>query len=146
MLTKPSLFIRSLRYIHSLLGTVLFFFLLIILTNSFILTSYTVQGHSMDPTLHNGEFLGVYLLSYLRSRPQIGDIVVVSYAGDSSVRFVKRIEGMPGDTVQVNGADTVLASDQYFVEGDNRDHSTDSRVYGPITKNQIIGKVVIRVH
>lgn len=144
MSTKPSLFIRSLRYIHALLGTVLFLFLLLIITNTFILTSYVVQGHSMEATLHNGEYLGVFLLSYVHSSPKIGDVVVLTYAGNSDVRFVKRVEGLPGDTVEVQGIPTVLQADQYFVEGDNRDHSTDSRVYGPVKGEQIIGKVIIK--
>ncbi len=134
--------IRLLRYVHALMGFILYIFLAFILLNTFLVTTFTVQGHSMDPTLHDGQILFVSLQSYRVQPPKIGDVVIVYYAGDHHVRFVKRILGLPGDTVQVGGKPVVLGSTQYYVVGDNRDHSTDSRTYGPIDKKQIIGKVV----
>ncbi|MBU6389250.1 signal peptidase I [Patescibacteria group bacterium] len=134
--------VRSLRYLHALLGWLATLFVIAIGVNSFVLTTYTVDGHSMEPTLKNGEHLGVSLLTYDLFRPQLGDVVIVTYAGDPTVHFVKRIEGIPGDMVQYQGEPLPLGPSQYFVVGDNRDHSTDSRVFGPVNRSQILGKVV----
>jgi signal peptidase I len=129
------------RYAHALLGSAFLLFILLITLNAVAITSYTVDGHSMDPTLHDGQHLWVDLLSYRKTTPQMGDVVIVQYAGSRTVRFVKRVKGVPGDTVLVQGEAVTLAADQYYVVGDNLDHSTDSRVYGPILKSQILGKV-----
>ena len=79
------------------------------------------------------------------ARPQIGDVVIVAYEGDPSVRFVKRVEGVPGDVVEVGDAKVTVPAGQYYVLGDNRLHSTDSRVYGTVARSQIIGKVILPV-
>ena len=57
------------------------------------------------------------------------------------MRFVKRITALPGDNVFYQGSTYHLGADEYFVEGDNRQHSTDSREYGPIARKDILGKV-----
>ena len=134
-------FIRTLRYIHALFGITLTILVLGIVTNVFFLTFFVVDGQSMEPTLQDRHYLGVDLTTYRFKEPQKNDIVIVSYAGDSTVRFVKRILGVPGETVQVRGEDVVLTTDQYYVVGDNRDYSTDSRVFGPINRNDIFGRV-----
>ena len=97
----------------------------------------------MDPTLHDGQVLGISRLAYVAEKPSKGDIVVLYYQGDESKYFVKRITAVPGDRVSYAGRTAVLGEREYFVEGDNRDHSTDSRIYGPINLDQIVGKVVL---
>lgn len=134
--------LRILRYAHALLGSTAIVFLLIILANAFIVTVFTVQGNSMYPTLHNGQLLPVSLINYLFTTPKRGQVVIVAYSGDRSVHFVKRIVAIPGDVVPFNDSSVTLRANEYFVEGDNRDHSTDSRSYGPITRDQIIGYVI----
>ena len=143
MLTnKPPVIIRSLRYLHYFAGVFLFLFLVIITLNTVVITSYTVHGHSMDPTLHDGEILGISLINYFISAPSKNDIIVLYFSGDPTVHFVKRITNIPGETVSYQGYQHTLASDEFFVEGDNRSRSTDSRSYGPVNRNQIIGKVI----
>jgi signal peptidase I len=139
-------FSRSLRYVHATLGSGLLLFLLLLLVNAYAFTPFTVHGTSMFPTLHDGQILPVSLLSYQVATPQKWDVVIVAYAGDEGVHFVKRIVGIPGEQVPYQGQTITLGPDQYFVAGDNRPHSTDSRVYGPITRSQLVGKVLGQDH
>ena len=133
---------RMLRYVHAFLGSAVVFFLIFIVVNAFVITMFTVDGHSMDPTLHNGQHLPVSLITLVFHPPRKDEIVILYYAGDPKIHFVKRVIGVPGDTVQFQGAPLVLGADQYFVAGDNRDHSTDSRTYGPVKRAQILGVVL----
>jgi len=133
--------LRGLRYAHALFRGVLILLLVLILLNAYFITIFRVDGHSMEETLHDRQLLAVNLTAYWFSLPKKGDVVIVQYAGDTDVRFVKRIVGTPGSTVSYNGISIQLKDDEYFVVGDNRDHSTDSRVYGPVHKKQILGKV-----
>jgi len=134
--------LRLLRYAHSLLRGFLVVLLISIVVNAYLVTLYRVNGHSMEPTLSNGQVLVINQTAYWFKQPQRNDVVILAYAGDNTVHFVKRIIGVPGDTVTYNNAPLVLGASQYFVEGDNRDFSTDSRIYGPIDKSQILGKVI----
>jgi len=131
-----------LRYLYALIGGAMILLLLFVLLNSYVLTYYRVDGQSMYPTLHNEQLLGVNLLAYVGKDPQPNDVVIVRYAGDHTINFVKRVIAGPGMTVQFQGAPLTLGLKQYFVEGDNRLHSTDSRVFGPIDRSQIVGEVL----
>jgi signal peptidase I len=134
-----------------------------------------VSGNSMNDTLVNADQLIIDKISYRSHDPQRYDIVVFPENEDSM--YVKRIIGLPGETVSISegyiyingqmlgddiyGKETItqdnygrlyessvtLGSDEYFVMGDNRNNSTDSRSYdvGNITKDQIIGKVIFRI-
>ncbi len=134
---------RSLRYLYALFRGVFVMLVVIILANAWLGTIFRVDGHSMDPTLHNGEVLPSCLLCGRAGWLHRNDIVIVTYAGQQDTHFVKRLIGLPGDTVQFQGVSLVLPAGQYFVEGDNRDHSVDSRVYGPISGSQIVAKVLL---
>jgi signal peptidase I len=131
---------------------------------------FIVQGPSMQPTFYTGQFLIVSRVNYLLGDPQRGDIVVFHYPGNPDEDYIKRVIGLPGDTVEirqqrvyVNGvqlnepyineectddmcADNSweLGPDQYFVMGDNRNHSSDSRRFGPVDRGYIVGEVLIR--
>lgn len=126
--------------------------------------NYQVDGPSMTPTLLNGQYILVNKADYFTHGPQRGDVIVFKFPKDTSRDFVKRVIGVPGDTVQargdgaviVNGALLVepyvndyinpttqtwtLGSGQYFVMGDNRGDSYDSRDWGPVPQNDILGK------
>lgn len=129
---------------------------------------YRVQGQSMAPALRQGDYVLVRAFSNLGRPPQRGDIVVVARTGES---HLKRIVGLPGErlvftegTLLVDGArlrepylrglppylgletcEFSLPSDAYFVMGDNRPHSTDSRHFGPVARSAIESKVACRV-
>lgn len=136
-----------------------------------------VDGDSMQPTLYNGEYLWVDKFTYQFSDPERFDVIIfpINYRGENS-HFVKRIIGLPGETVYIdeNGViyingeilpDTygkeviaeynrqmaaepiTLGEDEYFVLGDNRNHSSDSRFesVGNIERDRIMGRVVARL-
>lgn len=140
-----------------------------LLIRTFLFEPVSVDGHSMDDTLANGEIMFVTKPEYLFGDPQHGDIVICKFPDRGNTLFVKRLIGLPGDTVEVksnivyvNGEALVedyltpdrnddgrsmgaitLGADQYFVMGDNRDNSHDSRAsdVGPLFRNQIVGHV-----
>jgi signal peptidase I len=139
----------------------------------FIAQPFVVEGESMHPTFESGDYLIVDELSYHLGGPTRGDVVVFRYPGDPSVFYIKRIIGLPGETVHINrgvtsisrtdgstiildesyvvtedatySLDTTLGTDQYFVMGDNRPRSSDSRVWGPLPKEDLIGRAYIRL-
>lgn len=124
---------------------------------------YRVQGHSMMPTLHEGEYLIINKLSYYLEEPERGDIIVLHFPRDRSREYIKRIIGVPGDHIEVvdgqvkvngevleepyvNGAATyrhgswTVPEGQYFVMGDNRNNSSDSRTWSFLPRSDIVGR------
>ena len=123
-----------------------------------------VDGYSMEPTLHSGEFVIVNKLSYKFGDPQIGDVVVFRYPRDPEQEYIKRVIGLPGDQVRVlngkvyvNGealnepyiaatpnyhSDVTVPEDSLFVLGDNRNNSSDSHNWGEVPLEKVIGKAV----
>jgi len=139
----------------------------------FVAQPFVVEGESMHPTFESGDYLIVDELTYHLSAPTRGDVVIFRYPGDPSVFYIKRIIGLPGETVHINHGqttvtktdgttvtldesyvvaedatytqDTTLGSDQYFVMGDNRPRSSDSRIWGPLPKKDIVGRAFTRL-
>ncbi|MEK9184910.1 MAG: signal peptidase I [Patescibacteria group bacterium] len=140
----------------------------------FIAQPFIVSGESMDSTFNNGNYLIVDELSYRFNDPQRGDVVIFKYPYDQSRYLIKRLIGLPSDIVQMkNGIITIknkdgeltlsepyidsknnllygdltitLQDDEYFVLGDNRISSSDSRIWGPLQKNLIVGRPFIRL-
>lgn len=140
----------------------------------FVAQPHKVSGNSMVPTFHNGDYILTDKLSYRFGTPQHGDVIVLKNPRDESQDFIKRIIALPEETIRiednavyVNGQllketylppatntsggafltekHTIKAGpDQYFVFGDNREHSSDSRSWGGVTKQEIVGKVFFR--
>ena len=132
---------------------------------------YRVQGQSMAPTLHQGDNLLVRSAEQIERSPARGDIVAFCALQQPQQSVLKRVVGLPGErvafadgTLSIDGEAHVepylgglpphlgldalefaLGTDEYFVMGDNRTHSTDSRHYGPIKCQQIEGRVVCRI-
>lgn len=140
----------------------------------FVAQPFIVQGASMDPTFATGQYLIVDQLSYYFEEPQRGEVIIFRYPKDPSKFFIKRIIGVPGDTLKIDGnvvtisnaahpdgivisepyvremrPDTVLVETlgdhEYFVMGDNRNASSDSRVWGVLRDNFIIGRALVRL-
>lgn len=121
-----------------------------------------VDGFSMEPTLHSGEFVVVNKLAYKFGEPALGDVIVFRYPRNPDKEYIKRVIGTPGDTVTIsNGRVYVngeLIEEPYiaapprdqnewkvpenslFVLGDNRGNSSDSRAWGPVPMEYVIGK------
>lgn len=140
----------------------------------YLVQPFFVKGASMEPSFEDGDYLLIDEISYRFSDPVRGDVIVFRYPEDRSQFFIKRIVGLPGETVEVKnnkiiiynsedkdgfvlpekylGTDqetlgnmiTRLENKEYFVLGDNRLHSSDSRRWGPVTKNLVTGKVFLR--
>jgi len=141
----------------------------------FIAEPFVVNGASMDPTFATGQFLIVDRLSYRINDPIRGDVTVFKYPNNPSVYYIKRIIGLPGETITIKDGKisiintehpegftlnesyidskhvsyesliTTLKPSQYFVMGDNRSESSDSRIWGPLEENLIIGRPIVRL-
>jgi signal peptidase I len=139
----------------------------------FIAQPFIVSGSSMSPTFDNGEYLIIDEISYRFNEPQRGDIIVFKFPQDKSKFFIKRIIGLPDETVEIiNGQIQItndensqglileedyvssksldngifaLESDEYFVMGDNRTDSLDSRNWGPLSEEYIKGRAFLRL-
>jgi signal peptidase I len=141
----------------------------------FVAQPFIVSGASMDPTFETGEYLIVNQISYRLGDPERGQVAVFKYPKDETKYFIKRVIGLPGETVIIDGTsviiknknypdgfklkepyisvtnqkeDTInvtLKADQYFVMGDNRAESFDSRAWGILPRDLIIGTPFIRL-
>ena len=145
-----------------------------IVVKTFLIQAFYIPSGSMEPTLHPGDRVLVNKLSYDLHPIHRGDIVVFrrppSEAGDTTIRdLIKRVIGLPGDRIEardgvvyINGQAlkepylpagtvtttlplTTVPSGQYFVLGDNRGNSKDSRFIGPIPGHLIVGRAFVRV-
>lgn len=138
--------------------------LIVLLFCTFVLQPIRVSGESMRNTLQNGELMLVTKYDYLLGDPSRFDIVICHFPGEGQTMFVKRVVGVPGDTVAIrNGTlylngepveelyidrapnytmpDTIVGAGQYFVLGDNRASSMDSHIVGQLSREQILGHV-----
>ena len=128
--------------------------------------SYTVVMSSMEPNFQEGECIMVNKVSYHSSGPQRGDVIVFHPPVPSAYPFIKRVIGLPGETVEIRDGQVFingipinelylfpeppqnnkdygpqeLSNDEYLVLGDNRNGSNDSRSWGPIKRDDILGK------
>ncbi|MBI2450129.1 MAG: signal peptidase I [Candidatus Nealsonbacteria bacterium] len=149
--------------------------LIVVPIRYFIFQPFFVKGASMEPNFQNGDYLIVDEISYRMRDPQRGEVIVFKYPGNTSQRYIKRIIGLPGEIVEIkygkvnvynsNGVPQILdelsylpvfietsgstevqlADGEYFVLGDNRVASSDSRRWGTLPRENIIGKVLLRV-
>lgn len=148
-------------------------FLIITPFRFFVAQPFIVSGASMEPTLDRGEYLVIEELSYRFEEPARGDVIIFRYPLDPDIYFVKRLIGLPGESVEIQNGEvfvrkgdmfvkldepyvpaavktnesmiTKLGASEYFVLGDNREASTDSRVWGPLKREHIIGRAYLRL-
>ncbi|QGP93055.1 Signal peptidase I S [Neomoorella glycerini] len=141
---------------------------LALIIRSFLFTPFYIPSPSMEPTLYPGDRIIVNRLAYRLGEPQRGDVVVFRYPLDPSRDYIKRVVAVGGDTVEarnnvlyINGQPQPMASylppgivysdfgpikvppNSYFMLGDNRNNSADSRVWGTLDRKLIIGKAVL---
>ncbi len=147
----------------------------VFIIRNFLVQPFLVNGASMEPNFSNGDYLLVDELVYRFREPQRGEVVVFRYPGDETTFYIKRVVGLPGERVVLSdGAinifgedgkkklelkeiyltpglftrgenDEKLGSNEYFVMGDNRSYSFDSRSWGPLPKKELIGLVRVRL-
>lgn len=147
---------------------------IIIPVRYFLIQPFYVKGASMEPNFYDHEYLIIDELSYRFRQPARGDIVVFRYPNDPKQFFIKRVIGLPGETVEIAGGQVkiynaahpngevldekmyldqdftsttrtvTLKSDEYFVLGDNRLASLDSRYFGPVKNSFVVGRVWLR--
>jgi len=149
------------------------FLVAIILIRIFVAEPFLVYGSSMEPNFDTGDYLIVDELTYKLEKPKRGDVVVLRPPFEESKHFIKRIIGLPGETISVDGkivtikntehpqgftlnepyitfqsdrvSNYALNNHEYFVMGDNRAVSSDSRIWGPLPDNLIVGRAVMRL-
>lgn len=170
---------RSIKEAFSFIGEtvkiVLLALVIIVPVRMFLFQPFFVRGASMEPTFHNGDYLIIDELSYRFRAPRRGEVVVFRFPSDPSQFYIKRILGLPGETVRISGgkisvglgANTLqgleeaylsaahqnggdfspltLGPDEYFMLGDNRGASSDSRRWGALDKDLIVGRAIISV-
>lgn len=169
---KPSS--KSTGAVSELLQFVIIAILIVVPIRWFVAQPFIVSGASMEDTFHDSEYLIVDQLTYRFSDPARGDVIIFRYPNDHTKFFIKRIIGLPGETVDINGdrvtiinkdhpdgfvldepyrADMegpndetlTLGEHEYFVMGDNRDHSSDSRSWGVLRRDEIVGRAWLRL-
>jgi signal peptidase I len=165
---------KIISYILEIIKIVIISLAIIIPVRYFLIQPFYVKGASMEPNFYDHEYLIIDEISYRFNEPKRGDIIVFKYPRDTSQYFIKRVIGLPNEEIEISdgkitvyneenpdgavidetylkegvktsGNQTVtLGPDEYFVLGDNRSSSYDSRSFGPITRNLIVGRTWIR--
>jgi signal peptidase I len=139
----------------------------------FLFQPFIVKGASMEPNFHSGDYLIIDEISYRFNQPHRGDVIVFKFPRDPSQRYIKRLIGLPNDTIEIksdkiiisNGKESQVLDEssylpessntlgdfeislkdgEYFVLGDNREFSSDSRKWGVLPEKLIIGRVFLR--
>ena len=161
---RTSLVRRFLHFVWSVVQTILFAGLLFLVVN-LVTARIRVEGDSMEPSLLDGQFVVVNRLAYMVADPQRGDIIVFRFPLNPERRFIKRIIGLPGDTVRVQDGQVYIngeplqepyisappaynnqwavGPDELIVLGDNRNNSSDSQNWGALPLESVIGKAVL---
>ncbi len=168
---------RFKEFVLEILRIVFISVAIIIPVRYYLIQPFYVKGASMEPNFHDHEYLLIDEISYRFREPARGEIVVFRYPRDQKEFFIKRIIGLPGETVELRdnaiyiynddnpegflldelsylspevktvslGEDTIaLGNDEYFLLGDNRSRSMDSRQFGSVQKSLIVGRAIIR--
>lgn len=165
---------RALDFAGELLHVIVISLAIIVPVRYFLIQPFYVKGASMEPNFYDHEYLVIDEIGYRLNQPQRGEIVVFRYPNDPRQYFIKRIIGLPGERIKVSGGqvwvynaahpegkildehsylgaiytsgdrDVQLADDEFFLMGDNRGASLDSRSFGPVSRPFIVGRVWFR--
>ncbi len=169
-----SLVRAALEYVGELVRVVVISLAIILPVRYFLVQPFYVKGASMEPNFYDSEYLVIDEFSYRLRDPARGEIIVFRYPNDPSQFFIKRVIGLPGETVQfdngkiiiknsehpkgfvldetylpaglltTSGKEVTLEHDKFFLLGDNRGSSLDSRYFGPLARSYMIGRVWVR--
>lgn len=165
-------FVRSIIEVVVIAGIAVF---AVVLCRQYVFNPYGISGNSMSPSFHDGDYVFVDQMSYRLRPAKRGEVIVFRGPASNGEDLLKRIIGLPGERVLVDdntvrifnsenpdglilnenyldsatvtsgAADVTLKADQYFVMGDNRSVSFDSRSWGPLDADLIVGKVALRI-
>lgn len=167
---SKSLFLMGMEFTFEFFKTTLFVICIALIFRYFLLQPFIVVGQSMEPSFYNKEYLIVDKLSYRLKEPKRGEVIIFHPPQYPKESYIKRIIGLPGEKVEIKRGEVyingqlldenyikitdeensgvgdmtvILENDNYFVLGDNRDHSSDSREIGPIPKTNFQGRAMI---
>jgi signal peptidase I len=165
---------KAILFVWEIAKIVIFALVIVVPIRYFLFQPFFVKGESMVPNFEDGDYLIIDELSYRLRAPERGEIIVFKYPHDITQRYIKRIIGLPGETIEIKGGEiivskdgsspkildesdylnssvqtlgnvkVILGQDEYFVLGDNRPVSSDSRRWGVVPKSDIIGRVYFR--
>ena len=165
---------RAVGAIFDFLQGIVVILAVLVMVYLFIMSPQEINGASMEPNFHNGEYILTNKVLYKFRDPIRGDVVIFKSPKNKEVDYIKRIIGLPGDTVKLEsnsfyvngqkveepylapdvvvfggsflreGEEIVVSPGMYFVAGDNRPHSSDSREFGPVVKEDFIGAAFFR--
>lgn len=161
---EPHWFGLMVREVVETVGLAVIIFLIIRIG----IQNYRIEGQSMEPNFHDGEYLIVNKLAYRLGEYERGDVIVFKYPNDPSKDYIKRIIGLPGDTVEIRGgqlfvndnqieepylhmpnvrdeAPMVVEAGHLYVMGDNRPASSDTRSWGQLGQNFVIGQAWLAI-
>jgi signal peptidase I len=168
---------RGFAALFDFLQGIVVFLAILVMIYLFIMSPQEINGQSMDPTFHNGEYILTNKVEYKIGNPKRGDIVIFKSPRNKDIDYIKRVIGLPGETIKLSNStyyinnqkidesqylspdvrtfsgsflaenvEFVIPEGKYFVSGDNRMHSSDSREFGPIAKEDFIGKALFRYY
>ncbi len=160
----PGIGRRFLRFLREVLETILPALLIALLINVFVGQATRVEGQSMEPNLHSNQRLVVEKLSYRFHGPERFDVVVLKLPDQSDELLIKRVVGLPGEKVEIRDGHVYINGElleepfltegmhpgrnitvtvpplHVYVLGDNRNHSNDSRSFGPVPLENVVGR------
>lgn len=165
---------NAIHFFFDFLETIVVALSVFVVIYLFIIQPHEVKGSSMEPSFSNNQYIITDKLSYRFGEPKRGDVVIFKAPTNPEVDYIKRIIGLPGESVKIldgkvyvneqilnegyleditllfprgfleDGQAITVPANHYFVMGDNRPHSSDSREFGPIDRKLIVGKAVFR--
>ena len=171
---EPTRFGQIKEFVWELIKVVVISLAIIVPVRYFLIQPFFVKGASMEPNFYNHEYLIIDEITYRLDEPQRGDVVVFKYPRDPDQYFIKRIVGLPEEKLELKGGQVYIYNDQYplgqlldeaylpretktrgeqsetldqdeyFVLGDNRGSSMDSRSFGVLKRGLIVGRVWFR--
>jgi signal peptidase I len=161
------------NFFKEIIKFILLSLVIVVPIRTFIAEPFIVSGSSMLPTFETGNYIIVDELSYRLEEPQRGEVVIFKYPNDPKQYFIKRIIALPNETIEIKNGEIYiknqkypegfqleeeyivfrkedsfnlnLSDDEYFVMGDNRPASSDSRIWGALPRDLIVGRAFIRL-